>query len=797
MTKKQIILRYLVPLVAVAGFTACQSDALARLGIDNPADIFDATSIFDTSTGHGNQEKMIVNKVEFAPDYKTFSVWTRVVSDIGPYPLTDTSLVRIEVEEYDDGVKTARSIQPSLVKAVNTESDEIEQLGIKVLVLVDLSLSEDQIDMQRRAIQEMQTSFNRNNLFVSFMSGNTAGPSLAVSDYILSQYFKKEGSDKRLYRSILDKVREMAGRGEPWTDARQLKLVVFSDGKVYDDNDAPLDPDHFKIENELLQTAGQDKDSLRISYVNFGKLLDTGDDPDATNVLTSLCETTGGSFFPSFNWTALENKILEDFSHDWNSNRFDFVNPDRKVYRGDSNQIKLKFYSVRENKLIATATAEIREGTLYRPIIVHGDTLREILLSGLSIVVFLLVITYLIFQLLVPFVSYRLFKRKYVVRYTGGNMVMGDMAVAQSCYLCKAPFKEGDEIVVKCEHTMHKSCWDENEYHCPEYGRHCKEGSHFYDRNHPLDRRNASFYLKWLIMAIIAAFGAWVAFSAWSDYTEKHLLEYLIPGEILKMDQNGTHLNQLPFYTFAVAFFLTLGIAWLAIGRKGLKTIFGILLRSLAAGLGAGLLFLLTSVACIVLNLEALGFFINLVPWILSSFLVAFMGTYGTRIKLKKYIILVAVGLSLLSMNVWSSFYMVLGIDFRLLLLLSFMVYTIGMALAIATAAPRSEHYFLKVQGAVKTMEVALYKWFRANPNAIVTLGKSVTCSLQLSWDLQGKVAPIHAEISMKKGSLRLKALEEGVLFSGKQLKVDKYKKLYHGTSFQIGKTIFTYQEDE
>ena len=67
------------------------------------------------------------------------------------------------------------------------------------------------------------------------------------------------------------------------------------------------------------------------------------------------------------------------------------------------------------------------------------------------------------------------------------------MPVAESCYLCKGEFEKGDEVVIKCKHTMHKECWDENEYHCPEHGRHCKEGSHYYNQHNLLDVRNRKY----------------------------------------------------------------------------------------------------------------------------------------------------------------------------------------------------------------------------------------------------------------------------------------------------------------
>ena len=798
MTKKLLLFRYLIPAVALISVSACQSDALSRLGVPDPTDLFESSGLSSSGAARDNREKISVNKVEFSPGHKTFSIWTSMVDDIGPYALTDSTQVRIEVEEYDDGVKTAHRSQPRLLKAVNTESDQIAQLGVKVLVLADLSLSQEQIDAQRNAVMEMRTAFDRDNLYVAFMSGNSVSQTQEVSDYILGNYFTKDGSQKYLYRSILEKLREMSGRKGPWADASSLKLVVFSDGTVYDGNDKPIDPDHFKMENELLHSHMDGKDSVTVCYVNCSKSSDITDDLSANNVMTALCESTGGIFQPGFNWTSLEKSILASFGGIVSANRFDMENPDGKVYRGDGNQVKLKFYSVKDNSLITTTTADIREGSLFRPIIVNGDPLKDVIIEGVSAGLFLMLAIYIVFQFLIPFIRYRIFRHKYVVRHTGREMAIGDITVTQTCYLCKAPFKEGDEVVVKCEHTMHKSCWDENEYHCPEYGRRCKHGSHFYNKKDLLDKRNASFYMKWLLMAVLAATLAWVVFTIWCNFATQHILEFLIPADhISAADKNGMHLNHLPFSSFTTAFFLTMGIAWLALDHKRLLSIAGVIFRSAVASLGSAFMFLLSSYACIALRLEAVGFFLNLIPWILSSFLIAFMGTYGTRIRLRKYIILVAVGVSLLSMNAWSSFYMVIGVDFRVLLLYSFILYTVGMAIAVAAAAPKSEHYFLHIQGAVKTMDIALYKWFRANPNAVVAIGKSVDCSLQLSWDLQGQVAPTHASITMRKGKPRLEAFEDGVTVSGRPLKPGKSARLFHGRQFQIGRTQFIYQEKD
>ena len=790
--------RFLMSVAAACCLMACQAGLLSRLGVDDPTSLFETSGLPGIKTvDAGRQEKMVVNKVVFSPDYKTFSVWTGVVSDIGPYPLTDSTLVKIEVEEYEDGVKTSRRVQPRLVKAWNTESDQVKELGVKILVLVDLSLSQDQIDAQRSAVQEMMTVFNQDNLFVAFMNGGTVTQSMVATDYVLNQYFRKGDPAKRLYRSILAKGREMIKGADPWSDATQLKLVVFSDGKVYDENDQPLDPDHFEMANQMLHSEAFSESAVSVFCVNFGRGAENAEDGDATNVLTSLCESTGGAFLPRFSWTLLENTMLASFNREIASNRFDFVNPDGKIYRGDNNQLKILFYSTKDHHLITSATAHINEGSLYRPIIVNGDRLLSILIEGISVGLLIMLAIYLICQLLIPYIRYRLFLRKHVIDYTGSKMVLDGIEVGESCYLCKAPFIRGDKVVVKCEHTMHLSCWDENEYHCPEYGRNCKTGSHFYDRNHLFDKRNASFYMNWLLMAVAASICAWVAYSVWTHFSSRHILEYLMPVAFLTAGKNSAHVNQLPSYGFMIGFFLTFGIAFLSTRKKNPLIYVNFLVRALIAAVGTSVLYLLTSASAIALHIEESGFIINLIPWTLSSFLIAFVATYGTRVRLNKSIILVAVGVSLVSMYLWSYLYMYIGVDFRVLLLYSYMIYTIGMVLSIARAAPKSEHYFLNVQGPVKTMDIALYKWFRANPNAVVSIGKSVDCSLQLTWDLQGEVAPVHAEIAMRKGVPQLKALEEGVTVSDEPLPVDKPVNLYHGIRFRIGQTLFTYQEKD
>ena len=78
-----------------------------------------------------------------------------------------------------------------------------------------------------------------------------------------------------------------------------------------------------------------------------------------------------------------------------------------------------------------------------------------------------------------------------------------------------------------------------------------------------------------------------------------------------------------------------------------------------------------------------------------------------------------------------------------------------------------------------------------------VVIGKSVSCDLQMSWDITSPIAPEQAEVKMINGYPYLIALEEGVVFDKKELKPNVKKRLYHGSEFLIGKTTFTYVEKD
>ncbi len=135
--------------------------------------------------------------------------------------------------------------------------------------------------------------------------------------------------------------------------------------------------------------------------------------------------------------------------------------------------------------------------------------------------------------------------------------------------------------------------------------------------------------------------------------------------------------------------------------------------------------------------------------------------------------------------------------DCREQLLSCFVVYSVTLTVCVAVAAPHSERYFLRAEGAMKPVDIALYKWLRTSPDYRVTIGKSVDCSLQMTWDFASTIAPIQATVYNENGKIYMQPVEDGVTVDGQPLSPDDRIRLYHGRSFTIGKTTFTFEEKD
>lgn len=794
---------------------------LALLPLMTSCDEIQSPDIDDILSEDDEQEEsagdaLQITDIHFSDDYKEMELSTRLLHDVGGQDLTDSTKVVYTVEQHVKRLinQLGKESQPVITKVSNSSRDLFNSLKIRLLVLVDLSLPQQQVDAQCKAVKEMRALFGEENLFIAFMQGDNVSETYQATDYIINNYFvHQDPSFIYLYRSVVTKLAEMQDKSTTIGNATRKVMIILSGGKTYN-GELPVDPKHFELE-ELLNNRAQTVDGMmRVYYANFSsttsstdggpeQLIALSENVTDNNVLQYFCKASDGLYQSSFSWQQMEEDILKDYNIDLSNYKITLEQPDRKVFRGDIHVLEVAFHDKATGDLIAKGQTEFSLGSVYSPVVVRDGPMIEFVMSGILFTLFLLLIVWLIFQFLEPYIRYRFFKKKYVITYTGSQMSYQGEPVSESCYLCKSPFKAGDEIVVKCKHTMHKDCWDDNEYHCPEHGRHCKEGSHFYNQRDLLDPRNALFYMKWVLVAIVAGFTAWCVFVTRDHPVSSEMIEYLKSvfdkSKVDNIFGSGSGLSDLPAFGQAVGFLLTFFLANFTVShRQWYYRLCEILLRSFIASFVGCLLCLLGCLISVMLHFNYSTFLTEWIPWALLSGFIMLAVTFKTCTPIRRSFILASLLIAVLTMFIWAFVYYNSLFDYRVSLLMGFIFYTVAIALCIAYVSPRSERYFLHVEGAIKEMDIALYKWFKVSPKQVLSIGKSVDCTIQLSWDINGRIAPLHAEIRRVRDSLRFKALEEGVtLKDGKPLAVGKEIWLYHGKSFTIGNTTFTYIEKD
>ena len=770
-----------------------------------------------------------VRKLYTSNDYKYMDVTVKLGKSTGGLELSDTAAISVDISQkagLSRGVMMDDSRPPILLGIRNVAKEQIAASPVKMLMLVDLSLPQSLVDNQLEAVRQARTLLNANQLYVAFMQGDQVSETYEATDYILDNYFKhKDVQFTYLYRSVLNKLQEMTDSTSIFSDAVHKGIIVLTSGKTYND-DRPIDPRHFDMQQRLagmVPLLQQQNLSVYYSLVSEQPSSSASAPPARANVLAQqgasgsqqelgilrlLVNQTTGLAQNSFDWPALRDDFMKDHKMDFDDYQISLMMPDNKVFRGNHMELNLDFFNRRTNEKVTTCKVDYSFGSVFYPIIIGGKSLPEILLRGQVVTLCLLMGIWLTLQFVVPWIRYRIFQRRHVVRYTGSQMSKDGIMLAESCYLCKAPFEVGDEIVTKCQHVMHKDCWDENGYQCPEHGRNCREGSHYYNNHNLLDHHNATFYMDWILGGILAGLLAWVFFMWRMHFNDTQLLTKIVffifsveegtpEAEKFLLDYS-VHLDYQPSFGFFISFFTTFVLSMLSLSNvKWSKRIVNMFVRALIAGFLGYQCFAAGCVLAILMEIKTNSVILDCLPWILMTIVITYCVTWRTRVRIRPLWFMIACLLGMFSMYVWMLFYHDSLVDFRLFVLLSFQLTSTVIAICIAFEAPKSEHYFLQVRGAIKPLEIALYKWLRANPAAVVTLGQSVDCSIQLSWDIAGNVAPVHAEIFQRRGVVWLKALEKGVLLRDVPLEEGDSEPLSHGTTFTIGNTIFTYVEKD
>lgn len=752
----------------------------------------------DSEQPNSEHNVMALDTLQFSDNYKTVLINANFENTPPIGDPADTVKNQFRVIETDKLGDTLKYITPHIVKVRNIIREQVEKADLKLVALVDLTMDQTMVNAARESLLMLRSFFPEGSIYVSFMTDKThLSPTVPFSTPFMEHDFisyANNATDKYLYRNLLRKLKEC--NNDTVVAGRNKLLLLLSDGQVWG-NDRPLDPDHFTMQQQLLDYAEEYGSNVPLVYASMSS--DESLAPETNTTMQIVAERTGGACSQGCNLDVIHRTICRIHHLKDVDLQFQLEYPDKRVFWGEP--INLYIECLQGDSVVARGKRAYHTGTLYEPLVVNGESVRMFVMGGFLMVSIIALIAYFMLQIVVPYIKYRLFKRKYVAPYTGVGMSIGGRLVADTCYFCKAPFQPGDLIVGRCPHTMHKECWDENGYHCTEHGVHCPEGTHYYSSENLFDPKNGTYHIRWVLCAIAAAVVGWGIFYLIPSSTKTSLLLFLSSG-ILVDDLTGMALNytyRMPAYGFYSAAVFVAAIAYLVRRRQPWYIqLRNILLRALIAGVGAYMCFFLDMLICTTLRIETGNEIIGALALALITMWVVVVASYHTGIRVNRRIVAIAYVVRVLGTIISANFYWGVVYDFRVTQLITLVVYNVILAIALAYDVQRSEHYFLRVEGAVKNMDIALYKWLRVSPAAVVTIGRSVDCNLQLSWDIESDVAPLQAEVVQYKGQPCLIAHESGVWRHDETpLHVGQRLRLYHGTKFRIGATTFTYIEKD
>jgi len=708
---------------------------------------------------------------------------------------------------------------------ISNRQSRMDNMDIMLLVDLGSSVSSEVIESQRRIVKDIVYAYgNEARVFVSFMRDNGVTETFEKVDSaryineIRSYFYESECSGgKQLFKSVLAKLQEMSAEQQTYfpdvkssmefgMDAERDKILfLFTDGKVLDEKGDYYGGNAEYTDSYLAYMDWMDRKDVNIPvyciYVGGDAELDS-DMENSLNAFSNIGSGgTMGFFRKAFTSEALQTLtmgVLDSVAPDY---QLVLINPEGKRY--DGSLLTLMVELLDGEDAIASGERHYSLGSKESVIVVtHDGSPWIVLLIGFLVGVVILALTYVIMQFLVPKIRYSMFLKKYVGPYSAAKFGV----VEQQCYFCKEPLQEGEEVVSKCEHIVHKECWDENGGRCPEYGRHkCKTGIHYYNGEHLTDPKNATHLLPWILAGFVAGLLAWVLFFFLSRCGFMHgamssLVEALNPWKsITDVAEHDSLVAAMATKTsgwlqkgLSLGFFLVFFFAYVIEFRKVDLKVFGsILLRAVCGAVAGMAAMFLGSVIVTLTGKAGTNGLVDWIPYLFFALAISTVLWFKSEIKLKSALIGGCI-------SVIFSFLVIYFVSGLYAPVIGYMVYAAGLGCSIAVVHFASEKYFLRIDGCVKERDIAIYKWMSVTGGFNkVSIGKSANCVLQMNWDKTEGISDRAVELYLEKSRPFMRVLDSGVSRQGRSLPKDTVVPMVHGTEFSIGSTRFTYIEKD
>ena len=457
----------------------------------------------------------------------TFNIEAEELNNLSEDELRSTILSNKTVSweqvnlDEPDGIDRLEPV-PSTFRNLSTSTGGTEttpSMDVTVSIVLDISGSMlgDKIENATNAIEQtiLNSDLPKDCFFFSYFH-NEPYPSVPVNRGNIHEALSDATSqltsttarymDTDLWYTIVAKTKELTSEGSALGRRQGRKiLIVLTDGK----------DDHLDIPGYENRGVNPTKDwvfsnirneEVEIYTIGLG---DDVDDEFLTRV-SSINSGANGRYYSSDGQGLQLRHIYEEISKKIKGKfnvSLKLVPGD--VYAGENRELTVKF--LREQRKPLIANYEFTAGNWSNKIVIldkapHEEVTKSYLLPlllGFGIVALFIFIAAFLF----PLVRNRIFKSRYVTAYKA----IPDVFV--TCNYCAMEIQEGDEIVQKCEHTIHYDCWKHNGNKCTEYPLRCKDGHYesvtfkdFFSQN------GIGAYLSWASFGAIAMILAWLLY---------------------------------------------------------------------------------------------------------------------------------------------------------------------------------------------------------------------------------------------------------------------------------------------
>lgn len=428
------------------------------------------------------------------------------------------------------------------------------------------------------------------------------------------------------------------------------------------------------------------------------------------------------------------------------------------------------------------------------------------LLVAILVTVLTFVFFFFIMKVVVPYIQSLTFKSKYYKKYQPEDNVQ-----RRICHYCKQDLRPGQVIVTKCNHWMHKHCWEENGYKCAEFGQNCKTGIQNHVEWRDLFKINSLKECSQTIAGILAGLVSWIIYELCGRGGFSGISKFIVGLVFNPEDAQASLINDCVSRTSSflmigllLGFFISLVFRYKDdIRDKSWKIWLKIIGLSLLTGAIGMLAFAIgADLFCLILSWTGK----NYIPWycslpayILFSISVSLALTIKSTIPIKSALlggtISAVIGFLVLYFTSFTS-----GRYEWLNMLLDFIIYGGGLGASLITVRMLAERYFLVIQNGVKAgQKIPIHKWMNATGGGNkVSIGMTGECEIQMNWEKSNKVAKEHAQlfIDHEKNLPVIKPLATGVQYNSRaELPVNRTAVLTNGDTFKIGDTIFKYEE--